>query len=166
MPRDHRVTAHVSEATRKELERNADEEEMSLSAYINKLLERQLLMEAEDEVSSHVRATEQLQRTIDEGQRQLRNIGKEVENKNRKAGAYGVAAFVLLQREYSEEIVNAAIEAGNRRLHEDEFEGEQSQDDDDEGLDIEELRGEKDGKTDGGDNYDPFDPLADGGERE
>lgn len=150
--RDKRVSAYVTEERKDELHRRANEEGVTLSVYLNRLIDRQLQMEAENEVSAQTRAVEQLQRTIDEGQRQLRKIGEEVEDKNRKAGAYGVAAFVLLQREYSEEVVNAAIEAGNRRLHDDDFDLEQAQED------------ATDTETDGGDDeYDPFDPLADGG---
>jgi hypothetical protein len=172
MPRDHRVTAHVTEATRKELERNADEEEMSLSAYINKLLERGLRQEAENEVSANSRAVENLQTQIDEGTRQLRDAAKEAKDANRKTGVYGIAAFELLKREYADGVVDDALDTGFDRLRDDDREPEQSQDnetDDNQDLDIEELRGDKDQKTDGGeadDEYDPFDPLADGGERE
>lgn len=153
--RDKRISAYVTEERKDELHRRANEEGVSVSVYLNRLINRQLQMEAEDEISAQTHAVEQLQRTIDEGQRSLRKIGEEVENKNRKAGAYGVAAFVLLQREYSDAVVEEAIEAGNRRLHDDDYEPGQSEE------------SETDTETDGGkaddDDYDPFDPLADGG---
>lgn len=149
MPRDHRVTSHVSEQTRKELEVRADQEDMSLSAYTNMLIERGLRQEAENEVAAQSRAVENLQKQIDEGTRQLREVADDVEDKNAKTGAYAVAAFELVQRSCPESVVKEALRRGAKVVHGDEIEPPESH------------LSENEEKTDGGDgDYDPFDPLG------
>lgn len=164
MTRDNRISIYVNDQTEKELKRSADREEMAVSAYINKLIQRQLRQERENEVSSQSRAVENLQKQIDKGTRQLREVADDVEDKNRKAGAYGIAAFELLKREYSEKVVDQALKTGTKRLDDDEIVSEQSNENEtetetdggDAGLDIEALRED--------DDYDPRDPLADRGD--
>lgn len=149
MPRDHRVTAHVSEQTRKELDVRADQEDMSLSAYTNMLIERGLRQEAENEVAAQSRAVENLQKKVDEGTRQLRDVADDIDDKNAKMGAYAVAAFEIVQRGCPESVVNEALQRGSEVVHGDEIESPEAH-----------LDG-NDAETNGGEpDYDPHDPFG------
>lgn len=147
MTRDNRISIYINDQTEKEVKRNADEADMAVSAYINKLIQRQLRQERENEVSSQSRAVENIQRQIDEGTRQLRDVADDVKDTNAKTGAYAVAAFDLIEREYSDKVVDNALKRGAATVHENEKRLAELQEDAEEH------------ETNGGDDeYDPFNP--------
>lgn len=148
MTRDNRISIYVNDQTEKEIKRSADEEEMAVSAYINKLIQRQLRQEAENEVASQSRAVENLQKKVDEGTRQLREVADDVEDKNEKTGAYAVAAFEIVQRGCPESVVKEALRRGSDVVHGDEIEPPESHLD---GNDVETNGGDPDD-----DSYNPF----------
>lgn len=117
--RDERISLYVTEERKHDLERRAESEDVALSKYLNQLIDRQMQMEAEDEVSAQTRATEQLQRVIDEGQRDLRDVANDVRTLNAKAGVYAIAAFELVKQDHQQAEIRDAISTGSRRLRDD-----------------------------------------------
>jgi hypothetical protein len=117
--RDARISLYVTEDTKRDLERRADDEDLSLSNYLRKLIDRQRIMDAEDEVSAQTRATERLQRLIDEGTTEMRGVSADIRDMNAKMGAYAIAAFELQARHHEQAEIRDALSTGARRLQED-----------------------------------------------
>lgn len=116
--RDARVCAYVTEDTKNDLKRLADSEDMSLSDYLRKIIDRQMVMEAEDEISAQTRATERLQRLVDNETTEMRSIADDVKDMNAKTGAYAIAAFELMASDASQTEVQDALSTGAKRLRE------------------------------------------------
>lgn len=131
--------------------RRAEAENLAVSKYLNRLIDRQMQMEAENEVSAQTCATEQLQRVIDDGERQLREVVREIADMNAKMGVYAVANFELLKSDYKDAYRRDALKTGSRRLRADvdetivelDSDGDKDGNDDDSGLDIDDLEGDK-----------------------
>lgn len=117
--RDARISLYVTDETKRDLERRADDEDMSLSNYLRKLIDRQRVMEAENEVSAQTRATERLQRLIDEGETELRSVSDDIRDMNAKMGAYAIAAFELQAEDHEQAAIRDALRTGAQRLKED-----------------------------------------------
>lgn len=62
MSRTEPITLYVTEQRKQEIEERAEREDTTVSSYLNHLIERQLRIEAEDELSAESRASEELQR--------------------------------------------------------------------------------------------------------
>lgn len=152
--RDNRISLYVTGERKRDLERRADEADLALSKYLNQLIDRQIQMEAENEVSAQTRATEQLQRVIDDGERQLREVVREIADMNAKMGVYAVANFELLKNEYKDAHRRDALKTGSRRLRADvdetivELDADDDNGDDggNSGLDIDALEGRGDSR--------------------
>lgn len=119
MKRDKEISFYVTEKRKEKLERRAEEADTTLSSYVNTLVDRQLLDEAQGDVAVETRAVEQLQEVIDRGTRQLRDVSKDVHEMQAKTGVYGITAFLLMEREYSDKVVDQAFETAARRLQQD-----------------------------------------------
>jgi hypothetical protein len=117
--RDERISMYVTEDRKLDLERRADAEDLPLSKYLNRLIDRQMQMEAENEISAQTRATERLQRLVDEGQRELRDVSDDIRDMNAKMGAYAIAAFELQARHHEQAEIRDALATGAQRLRED-----------------------------------------------
>ncbi|MFC4990596.1 hypothetical protein [Saliphagus infecundisoli] len=156
MSRTEPITLYVTEQRKQEIEDRAEREDTTVSSYLNHLIERQLRVEAEDELSAESRATEELQRVIDEGTRQLRDATEDLRELNAKTGVYTIANFELLKQNQKQPAIKDALSTGSLRLREDldldtevdpEAESEPPSDDDDSnggdtgGSLVEELRG-------------------------
>lgn len=144
--RDERISLYVTEKRKNDLERRADAEDVSLSKYLNIIIERQMIMEAEDEVSDKTRATERLQRLIDQGESELRKVSNDIRDMNGKMGAYAIAAFELQAQNHEQAAIRDALRTGASRLQED-FDP----------SDIDSIADEAAGENDDtGSNSDPF----------
>lgn len=141
---------YVTKERKNEIERRAEQEDLSISVYLNRLVGRQLIRESEDEIASETRAAERLQQVIDRGTRQLREATDDLREMQAKQGVYSIANFEFLKQQQKEQTINDALSTGARRLREDiePIEGEPDRDDsenddgddDSSGLDIESLR--------------------------
>lgn len=150
--RDKTISLYVTQERKNNLERRAEAENLAVSKYLNQVIDRQMQMEAENEVSAQTRATEQLQRVIDDGERQLREVVREIADMNAKMGVYAVANFELLKNEYKDAYRRDALKTGSRRLRADvdetiaELDSDADDDDEDSGLDIDALENRGDGQ--------------------
>lgn len=117
--RDAKISLYVTEDRKRDLERRADDVDMGLSPYVDRLIDRQLVAEAENEVSAQTRATERLQRVIEEGERQIRDATTDLREMQAKTGAYAIANFEFLKQNRGESEIRDALSTGSRRLRED-----------------------------------------------
>jgi hypothetical protein len=143
--RDEKISLYVTQERKNEIERQAEQEDVSISAYLNRLIARQLVREAEDEVAAETRAAERLQQVIDRGTRQLRDATDDLREMQAKTGVYAIANFEFLKQREKEPTINDALSTGARRLRKDvdpiEAETDPTDDAESDGsLDIEELR--------------------------
>lgn len=116
MAKDAKISLYVTPERKRELERRADDADMGVSPYIDRLIERQLRMDAENEISAETRAAENLQRIIDEGVRDIRDATEDLREMTAKSGAYSIANFEFLKQDRGEPEINDALSAGARRL--------------------------------------------------
>lgn len=114
--RDEKVSIYLTKERKNELERQAEHEDVSLSAYINRLLGRQLILDKKDEIAAETHAAEQLQQLIDRGTRQLRDVTDDLREMQAKQGVYAIANFEFLKQQQKEQTINDALSTGARRL--------------------------------------------------
>lgn len=60
MRRDNPLTTYVSDETKAEIEQRARNEDETVSTYLDRLIRRQLLMEAQEDIASETRAEERI----------------------------------------------------------------------------------------------------------
>jgi hypothetical protein len=157
--REHRVSAYVSEETKAALEDKATEEGVSVSTYLQGLIERHLKADAVDELSQEARAEERLLELIALGKDELRQSAGELRELNAKLGAYAIANFEMMKYEFdhADTVRRDALSTGARRIRKDldvDVEAE---------VDIDERDGSEDspaGEVDG-----ETDDIDDGGPR-
>lgn len=116
MAKDAKISLYVTPERKRELERRADDADMGVSPYIDRLIERQLRMDAENEISAETRAAENLQRIIDDGVRDIRDATEDLREITAKSGAYSIANFEFLKQDHGEPEINDALSTGARRL--------------------------------------------------
>lgn len=131
--RDKKLSVYVTEQRKEEIRRRADSEDMTISSYLNQLIQRQLVAEEQNEISAQTQAVEQLQKTIDQGTRQLRDVATDIKNIQARTGTYAVANFELLKEDYPESRINEATTKGSQILAGEAPFPDESTDDDDEG---------------------------------
>ena len=117
--RDQKISVYVTEDRKTEIERKAATEDMTISSYLNRLISRQLAMEAENEIASTARAADQLQTLIDRGTRQLRDATEDLQEMNAKMGVYTIANFELMKGAHGQPEIRDALSTGSRRLRDD-----------------------------------------------
>ena len=136
---------YVTQERKNEIERQAEQEDISVSAYLNRAVGRQLIREAEDEIVTETRAAERLEKLIDRGTRQLRDATDDLRELQAKQGVYTIANFEFLIQDQKQVTINDALSTGARRLRQDidPIAAQPDPDDtetDGNGLDIDELR--------------------------
>jgi hypothetical protein len=60
MRRDNPLTTYVSDETKAEIEQRARDEDETVSTYLDRLIRRQLAMEAQEDIASEARAEERI----------------------------------------------------------------------------------------------------------
>jgi hypothetical protein len=60
MRRDNPLTTYVSDETKTEIEQRARDEDETVSTYLDRLIRRQLAMEAQEDIASEARAEERI----------------------------------------------------------------------------------------------------------
>lgn len=118
MTRSEQINTYVTPDTEAELKQRARDEDMSLSAYVSLLIDRGLTREAEDDISSEVRARENLERLISQGTDDLTAVAQEIADAESRWAAYSIVNFLLLkhQHDVSEQTVNDLFEGAQKRL--------------------------------------------------
>lgn len=61
MRRDNPLTTYVSDETKTEIEQRARDEDETVSTYLDRLIRRQLAMEAQEDIASETRAEERIE---------------------------------------------------------------------------------------------------------
>jgi len=113
------VKSYVSEATLKELDREADQRGMSRSSLIETYIRRGLRQDREDELEAQSRAARELQDVIDQGLDDFRDVARQIQDLNAKTGVYSAATFELLKQGHPDSTVQDALSVGSRRLRDD-----------------------------------------------
>lgn len=117
--RTEQVKAHVTPETKRELEREAETRDLSISQLANEYIERGLRQDREDELSAETRAAQQLRDTIDRGLDEFEQIARDMREMQARSGAHTVATFELLKQDYPEQRIQQAFRTGRDRLRED-----------------------------------------------
>lgn len=120
MPRDEQISTYVTGDIKTEIDRRAEDENMSVSAYTARLIERGLVDEAEGDIASETRARENLERLISEGTDDLSRIADQIQNAESQWARYSIANFLILKNamDMPESKVNDLFEVAGNRLAE------------------------------------------------
>ena len=119
MRRDNKLTVYVSDDTLATVERRAQQEGMDVSPYIDATLRRYFQMEAEEEISTEVRAAERIEELVSLGKDELRELTREIADMNAKMGAYAAANFELMKQDYPDAMRRDALATGSERIRKD-----------------------------------------------
>jgi hypothetical protein len=126
MARDNQLTIYVEDDIKQELERNADEEDQTISTYAANLLERQLQADATDQIEREQNAEERLNELIALGKDELTQMGTEIADLQQdirelhaKTGVYAVANWEVLKQSVGDDERRAALSTGSQRLRDD-----------------------------------------------
>lgn len=126
MARDNQLTVYIEDDLKQELERNADEEDQTVSTYAANLLERQLQSDATDQIEREQNAEERLNELIALGKDELTRMGTEVAELQQdirelhaKTGVYAVANWEVLKQGVDDDARRAALSTGSQRLRDD-----------------------------------------------
>lgn len=126
MARDNQLTVYIEDDLKQELERNADEEDQTVSTYAANLLERQLHTDATDEITREQNAEERLNELIALGKDELTQMGAEVADLQQdirelhaKTGVYAIANWEVVKQGVDDDARRAALSTGSQRLRDD-----------------------------------------------
>lgn len=170
MARDNQLTIYVEDDLKQELERNAADEDQTVSTYAASLLERQLQADATDQITREQDAEERLNELIALGKDELIQMGTEITELQQdirelhaKTGVYAVANWEVLKQGVDDDARRDALSTGSKRLRDDRDPAdaepgsdESGDDDDDREGPLERIR-EADDSTD--DDRNIFDEL-------
>jgi hypothetical protein len=118
MARTEKLTIYISEEKKGELEQRARDADESISGYASKLIDQQLLLLAEEDVSSEQMAEERLRALIAEGKDDLEAVASDIQQTERRRASYEIVNFLILKNELGikEQHLNDLFEAANERL--------------------------------------------------
>ena len=116
MGRDNEITVYVSDETKQEIKQRADDEDKTISTYVDGVLRRYFIMEDEEQVATETRAEQRLEELIALGKDELQETAQEIAEMNTKMGAYAAANFELMKRDYHEARRRDALSTGARRI--------------------------------------------------
>jgi hypothetical protein len=116
MGRDNEITVYVSDETKQEIKQRADDEDKTISTYVDGVLRRYFIMEDEEQVATETRAEQRLEELIALGKDELQETAQEIAKMNTKMGAYAAANFELMKRDYHEARRRDALSTGARRI--------------------------------------------------
>jgi sugar-specific transcriptional regulator TrmB len=126
MARDNQLTIYVEDDIKQELERNANEEDQTVSTYAANLLERQLQTDATDQIEREQNAEERINELIALGKDELTQMGTEIADLQQdirelhaKTGVYAVANWEVLKQSVDDDERRAALSTGSQRLRDD-----------------------------------------------
>jgi len=118
MPRDTRFTIYVDADTKKQLEREADERDMTASSYGAHLLDRGRMAEAEESLTSRTDAEAAIERVVKET---VEDYHADLLGALEKSSVYSIANFELLAGSAGFDVPGArrndAFQTGRRRTH-------------------------------------------------
>lgn len=117
--RENSLIAYVSEDLKREVKQRADDEDETVSEYLNRIIRRQLQMEAEDALASEVHAEERIRELTTIAVDEIRETATEMRELNAKTGAYAAANFELLKGDYKDATRRDALATGSRRMRTD-----------------------------------------------
>lgn len=118
MPRDQQISTYVTDETKSEIDRRAEDENLSVSAYCARLIERGLVRESEDDITSETRARENLERLISEGTDDLSRIARQIQDAEAQWARYSMVNFLILRNttDLSEQEINQLFETAGERF--------------------------------------------------
>lgn len=117
--RENSLVAYVSEDLKQEVKQRAEDEDETVSEYLNRIIRRQLQVEAEDAIASEVHAEERIRELTTIAVDEIRETAAEMRDLNAKTGAYAAANFELLKSDYKDAIRRDALATGSRRMRTD-----------------------------------------------
>jgi hypothetical protein len=127
MSNKNKLSIYVSDTKMARLEREADDADMSLSAYASILIDRQWKREDTDEAAQELGAEEKVEQIVADARDELVGIARSVDQRNQdvadmtaRAGSYSIANFELLKDEFdpAESRKAETLLTGSRRLRE------------------------------------------------
>jgi hypothetical protein len=118
MARDTSITAYVNETTKSELQREADERDMSFSSYLLHLIDRGRTAEAEEHLTSRTDAEAAIERVVQET---VEDYHADLLAALEKSSVYSIANFELLAGTDGFDVSGArrddVFSTGRRRTH-------------------------------------------------
>jgi len=106
--RDKQVATYVTEETKEQLKREADQEDVPLSKYLRQLIEQARLEDTQEQYARELNAEERLLEIVTEGKDEMAEMADQVEQQNRlvgdllaRFGAYPIVNFQLLKAAHS-----------------------------------------------------------------
>ena len=126
MARDNQLTVYIEDDLKQELERNAEDEDQTVSTYAANLLERQLQTDATDQIEREQNVEERLNELIALGKDELTQVGTEITELQQdirelhaKTGVYAIANWEVVKQGVDDEARRAALSTGSKRLRDD-----------------------------------------------
>ena len=86
MGRDNEITVYVSDETKQDIKQRADDEDKTISTYVDGVLRRYFIMEDEEQVATETRAEQRLEELIALGKDELQETAQEIAEMNTKMG--------------------------------------------------------------------------------
>lgn len=80
MRRDNPLTTYVSDETKAEIEQRARDEDETVSTYLDRLIRRQLAMEAQEDIASETRAEERIREVATVAVDEIQQTTKKMRN--------------------------------------------------------------------------------------
>ncbi|MFC5973679.1 hypothetical protein ACFPYI_20305 [Halomarina salina] len=139
MTRSAKVIVYVTPSTKEEVERRAAHDGESVSTWCARVLDRALVMDAQDEISAEVRAEERLTELHSLAKDEMAAIARDVADMVARSSCYTVANWELLKREFEDSERREALSTGSRRLRQN-LDIDISESSGTEGLDFDALR--------------------------
>jgi hypothetical protein len=118
------IKSYVSEQTKQDLEREADQRGESLSSLADEYIRRGLRQDRTDAMAAETEAERHIQDLVDRGVSEVEKVSRQIREQHAKSAVYGIAAFELLKQKHGEAEVKEALQTGTRRLQEDDIDVE------------------------------------------
>jgi replicative DNA helicase len=119
MSRTNELAFYATDATKREVDRRAEAEDLSRSDYLNQLVVRHLQQDDADDFADEVHAEDRIRELIQIATDEMQQATAEMRDLNAKTGAYAAANFELLKTDYEDAARRDALSTGSRRMRQD-----------------------------------------------
>ena len=119
MSRTNELSFYATDATKREIDRRAEAEDLSRSDFLNQLVVRYLQQDDADDFADEVHAEDRIRELIQIATDEMQQATAEMRDLNAKAGAYAAANFELLKTDHKDATRRDALSTGSRRMRKD-----------------------------------------------
>ena len=116
MARDTPITLYVEQETKDQLHREADDRDLSLSAYCLQLMDQARQADAQEELSEELNAEQRLLEIAATATEEIEQTAEEMRDMNAKLGVYTIANWELLKNSHPDNLRQDALRTGRNRL--------------------------------------------------